>query len=229
MINDVVSNERETEPLEWPERADDPVSEFSEECLLTKAFPTLFPTPAGDPTSRSYGVKKAPRTAEALAYLMHFADGRFARHPRFRYFVLNKWQREQTLQSSSVFVRNDQSVNALTCEELSQLADGPAEALGRKLERYVSYLRGSVGWKRQRRSELQALIDAVGRLPTFFVTFSAADLQWKKLQELLEEMSSGNVVDSVNDAGRATRVINDPGTCALYFEQVMRIRYSQFY
>ena len=38
-------------------------------------------------------------------YLLMYADGRFARHPRFRYFVLNTEMRWRALQAGRIYVR----------------------------------------------------------------------------------------------------------------------------
>ena len=38
-------------------------------------------------------------------YLLMYADGRFARHPRFRYFALNTEMRWQALQAGRIYIR----------------------------------------------------------------------------------------------------------------------------
>ena len=38
-------------------------------------------------------------------YLLIYADGRFARHPRFRYFALNTEMRWRALQAGRIYVR----------------------------------------------------------------------------------------------------------------------------
>ena len=38
-------------------------------------------------------------------YLLMYADGRFARHPRFRYFALNTEMRWRALQAGRIYVR----------------------------------------------------------------------------------------------------------------------------
>ena len=70
----------------WPHQADTPVNEFNVEGYMLCAFPTLFPTGAGD--------FLAPRehvvtVGNYFKHLVRYNDGRFVRHPRFRYFALN--------------------------------------------------------------------------------------------------------------------------------------------
>ena len=62
----------------WPPRADVPINEFVTEGYISCAFPTLFPTGAGDflaPRERVVTV------GNYFKYLMRYDDGRFARHP----------------------------------------------------------------------------------------------------------------------------------------------------
>lgn len=109
----------------------------------------------------------------------------------------------------------------MTCGDLTEVAASSAEQMAKKLERWMSYLRGSVGWKKNCRNQLSAMIHKMGRLPTLFITWSAADMQWMKLQSLLHQMATGEILEDVDDEGRVRRVIDDPGTCSLYFDKVM--------
>ena len=64
----------------WPNRADTPVNEFNTEGYMSCAFPTLFPTGAGDflaPCERVVTV------GNYFKHLVKYDDGRFARHPPF--------------------------------------------------------------------------------------------------------------------------------------------------
>ena len=70
----------------WSPSSSTPINEFNTEGYMSCAFPTLFPTGAAD--------FLAPRPLAVtignyLKHMMLFEDGRFARHPRFRYFALN--------------------------------------------------------------------------------------------------------------------------------------------
>ena len=80
-----------TDPLDWPEKSDQPVSEWQTPGLFTMAFPCLFGNGAGDPTN--YGHEKSVMRlslSEAFAHLIKFAERengrwkyRFASCPRF--------------------------------------------------------------------------------------------------------------------------------------------------
>ena len=82
---------------------------------MSCAFPTLFPTGAAD--------FLAPRPLAVtignyLKHMMMFEDGRFAKHPRFRYFALNTEMRWRALQAGRIYVRQHPHDAQLTVEEL---------------------------------------------------------------------------------------------------------------
>ncbi len=72
--------------VSWPPRADAPVNVFVTEGYMSCAFPTLFPTGAGDFLAPRV---RAVTVGNYFKHLMKYDDGRFATHPRFRYFALN--------------------------------------------------------------------------------------------------------------------------------------------
>ena len=61
--------------MKWPTCGSTPISEFTTEGYWTQAFPTLFPTGAGD--FRSPRVRSVT-LADYLKHLMRYKDGRFA-------------------------------------------------------------------------------------------------------------------------------------------------------
>ena len=85
-IQQAVSGQQQPPIVSWPQVGDSPLNEFHSEGYITRAFPTLFPTAAADFT--------APRVRPVtigyyMKHMMLYRDGRFAKHPRFRYFALN--------------------------------------------------------------------------------------------------------------------------------------------
>ena len=104
--------------MSWPTYGSNPISEFRTEGYFTQAFSALFPTGAGDfrsPRLRSVTL------GEYLKHIMRYKDGRFARHPRFRYFALNTMMRWRALETARVFVKQNPSDAALTVEELREM------------------------------------------------------------------------------------------------------------
>ena len=165
----------------WPPTGDTPISEFRTEGYMSCAFPTLFPTGAGD--------FLAPRlntvtVGEYFKHLLRYGDGQFARHPRFRYFALNTEMRWRALQTGRVFINQHPKDARLTLDELQDMVGHEGESFSRRVLHYASSLRGtSQYWFNQRR-RLISMVDTLG-LPTVFFTHSAADGQWPELAHLI--------------------------------------------
>ena len=105
IIRQNISSRQHTDETErtvqWPQVENTPINEFKTKDYMTRAFPTLFPTGEAD--------FAAPRVhkvtiGDCMKHLMMYKDGRFARHPRFRYFALNTEMRWGALQAGNIYV-----------------------------------------------------------------------------------------------------------------------------
>ena len=212
-------------PLEWPRRAQEPVNEYGHIGLFTQAFPTLFPMASADISHVDPTCPRAKHVeyGEWLAHLMSLEDGRYARHPRFRYYVWNLLQRKRAAQTGRVFMRRDEEARGISAEELQQVLAGGNRSVEHQLHYFASSLRGTPQWKRARRSELLDLIEEVG-MPTFFFTTSAADLHWPDLQLLMMQQEGTATDDSVvDDAGRNGRVVRNPHVAGAFFSRRLQL------
>ena len=198
-------------PVVWPPQGENPLNEFHSEGYITKAFPTLFPTGAADFT--------APRVRPVtigyyLKHLMMYCDGRFAKHPRFRYFALNSEMRWRALQAGRVYVRQHPEDARLS---VSELRDMVGTSFSNRVLHYAASLRGTRPYWMRQRSRLIAMVDTLG-LPTVFFTHSAADLQWPELANLI-------CPDDADDrAARSRAVIDNPAVADWFFYE----RISQY-
>ena len=177
--------------IDWPSMGTRPINEFTEVCLAAKCFPTLFPTGAGDPTSRDREVSLSE--ADAFKHLMKYGekdeDGkmtwRFASHPRFTHWANNRLQRHRLLGQSKVFLEKTPEVAQLTLEELREKSRGPqAHHLLNQMYRFGANLTGSDQYWYRKRGELEAIFNQEGAATVFF-TFSAADNHWADLHRHL--------------------------------------------
>ena len=167
--------------LSWPPIGSAPINEFNTEGYMSCAFPTLFPTGAAD--------FLAPRPLAVtignyLKHMMMYEDGRFARHPRFRYFALNTEMRWRALQAGRIYIRQHPHDAQLSVEELRGMVGHEGEAFSNRILHYATSLRGTRQYWFQQQSRLIAMVDTLG-LPTVFFTHSAADLQWPELARLI--------------------------------------------
>ena len=165
----------------WPSTGSTPINEFSTEGYISCAFPTLFPTGAAD--------FLAPRPLAVtignyFKHLMMYADSRFARHPRFRYFALNTEMRWRALQAGRIYVRQHPHDAQLSVDELREMIGREGEIFSNRVLHYATSMRGTRQYWFKQRSRLIAMVDTLG-LPTVFFTHSAADLQWPELARLI--------------------------------------------
>lgn len=87
--------------LMWPTIGGAPINEFNTEGYFSMAFPTLFPTGAADFVAQRCN---QVTIGNYFKHLMMYVDGRFAKHPRFRFFALNTEMRWRALQAGRIYI-----------------------------------------------------------------------------------------------------------------------------
>ena len=128
-------------PLMWPSIGGVPLNEFTTEGYFTCAFPTLFPTGAGDFLS----LRQVPVTiGNYIKDLMQYDDGRFAKHPRFRYIALNTEMRHHALQNGRVYIRQHPGDAQLSLDELRDMVGRQGEAFSSRVLQSASVLQPPV-------------------------------------------------------------------------------------
>ena len=167
--------------VSWPPSGATPINEFNTEGYISCAFPTLFPTGAADFVAPR---PLAVTVGNYFKHLLMYADGRFARHPRFRYFALNTEMRWRALQAGRIYVHQHPHDAQLSVEELRDMVGHEGEVFSNRVLHYAASLRGTRQYWFKQRSCLIAMVDMLG-LPTVFFTHSAADIQWPELARLI--------------------------------------------
>ena len=165
----------------WPGNGSVPTDEFKTEGYISCAFPTLFPTGEADflaPRLQSVTVGMYFR------HLMMYGEGRFAKHPRFRYFALNTEMRWRALQTGRVYINQHPDDARLTLDDLRDVVGHEGEFFTHRVMNFASSLRGTSQFWFNQRSRLISMVDTLG-MPTVFFTHSAADGQWPKLARLI--------------------------------------------
>ena len=76
-------------------------------------------------------------------HLLMYDDGRFARHPRFRYFALNTEMRWYALQAGRIYVHQHPHDARLSVEELGDMVAREGEAFSNSVLHYAASLRGT--------------------------------------------------------------------------------------
>ncbi|KAF5127214.1 ATP-dependent DNA helicase pif1 [Metarhizium anisopliae] len=171
--------------LQLPNIRRTPINEFNRShALLSLAFPCLFPDGRADfvePRLRSIDYK------DYVEHAMRWHDGRFARHPTFRFVAFNTMMRSQARARSNFFVKQHHGMHQpLTREQLIQAlehSDDPeAQALINSITRHAVSIRGTRPFWNRKRQDLEAYAYNLG-CPGAFITFSPADLHWRSLYQ----------------------------------------------
>lgn len=146
------------------------------------AFPTLFPTGAGDPwrlSCHSDSTTFLMKFRHLLRYCEYVDDQlecRFANHPRFVLWLYNIHYRHRTLSQGDIYLRQNPADANLTIEEIQELISNNREnnPVIRRIQRYMANIPGSPSYWHNVSSQLKAIIDCKGP-PHVFFTFSFAD------------------------------------------------------
>ena len=217
-IQHQLSSTDNNQVMSWPTVHNDPINEYTTPFLATLAFPTLFPDGKGDPTNPSLyrDVQLAERIKHLLKYAEH-KDGRwvyrFASHPRFAYWAFNMIERKRILQQTGIFLKQNPGEAHLTIEELQEMvANNSANVFLSKMSRYLANITGSNAYWFKAKENLKAIISKVGP-PTFFFTFSSADMHWPELHALFNSDGSNTAEN------RRQNIINNPHITDWFFTQ----------
>ena len=169
-----------TSTLMWPTIGGTPINEFNTEGYMSLAFPTLFPTGAADFLGRRC---TQVTLGNYFKHLLMYEDGRFASHPRFRFFALNTEMRWRALQTGQIYVKQHPADAQMSVDELRQMVGAEGEIFSNRVLHYAASLRGTKQYWFRQRTRLISMVDTLG-LPTIFFTHSAADLHWPELTQL---------------------------------------------
>jgi hypothetical protein len=160
-----------------------PLDEFNRsQKLLSLAFPTLYPQGKAD------FLEPRMRSVDYKVYIKHmllYIDGRFARHPRFRYVAFNTLMRRQINTRSSFFVKHRPNDRLVDIEDLRQAFnndDPEAQALLNSIVRYSGSLQGTRPFWNGKNHNLMSYVHQLGT-PHLFQTVSAADFHWVPLMK----------------------------------------------
>ena len=149
--------------------------------LESKCFPVEFPD-----SSNTYKEKRKQKISLSRYFnsRLFSADNRFARNPEYIFFALYTKEVAQFHSSVSIAIRTG-STKTAGGEEItaSMLRDrNQVKKLIQRDEgyRFMKQIRGTPAFWEQTKRDLFAMIRQLG-IPTFFVTFSAADRRWKEI------------------------------------------------
>ncbi|KAF6528008.1 hypothetical protein HZS61_008310 [Fusarium oxysporum f. sp. conglutinans] len=206
--------------LEMPDIRRTPVNEFNRsQALLSMAFPTLFPR------GQAEFVEPRLRPIKYSDYIQHalrWHDGRFARHPTFRFVVFNTLMRAQARAKSSYFVKqHHQRRGPITRDDLLEAFQNPesadAQQLLNSINRQTAQLRGTRPYWYRKRRELESYAYNLDS-PGAFITFTPADLHWRSLYQHLPQFQDWQELPEQQRMGMSSKLLRDnPHIAAWHF------------
>lgn len=130
-------------------------------------------------------------------------------------------QRKQILQQTRIFLKQNPGEQHLTMEELREMVNNNNTNLFlNKLSRYVTNITGSDAYWYKAKEDLKAIIQHAGP-PTFFFTFSAADMHWPELHFLFGNERDEGITGSLSEI-RCNNVINNPHIVDWFFTECLK-------
>ena len=156
--------------------------------MEAQCFPVEFPD------GLNTNIEKREKKLSASRYFnsrLFSADNRFARNPEYIFFALYATEVEQIHSNVSIAMRIGAS-NTASGEKItaSMLAD--REQVKKIIQRdegyrFLAHIRGTPAYWEKSKRDLFAMIRQLG-IPTFFITFSAADRRWMEIDNANLEM-----------------------------------------
>lgn len=199
--------------LTWPEMSEDPVNEF-ELGFVVRAYPCLFPYGNCDLyASRPRKIQKH----EYFKHLFRYGDERFVKHPTFRFFAFNMWQRHSVLAAGRVFAKVDSNLHNMNVEELRGLLEKNSQ-IRKKLMFMGAKIKGSKSFWASRCGELRDMVEQLD-LPTVFLTLSAADYYWPDLFRILVDKD----MDAISMTERKKLIQENPAVVDMFFFKRLEI------
>ena len=115
------------------------------------------------------------------------------------------------------FLSKTQVKHILTIDELREKAlSNNYTSFMSKISRYVANIAGTTAYWHKEKENFKAIITNVGS-PTFFFTFSSADMHWPELHSLFYDSTNAEFCTSSEE--RRQNVINNPHIVDWFFTQ----------
>ncbi|KAK3922585.1 ATP-dependent DNA helicase [Frankliniella fusca] len=202
---DKIGHSFEENVLLWPSIGSTPLNEFGSPGYITMAFTHLFPFGKADYSNRA---NNEISLTKYIQHLMLFYDERFAKDPRFRFFMMNSQMRWQALNVGNIYVKKNNFFSEFTVLQLKEYLKSHPELIS-NIMFYSSRLRSTKAYWKSRCSELLDMVSDLGA-PTIFFTLSSADYHWKDLFRLfgVDNPSSISVNEKTKLIGENPRLVS---------------------
>ncbi len=200
-----------------PAEGNSPVSLLSDKSNEAKCFPVLYPT--GGPTFHDRREVRITLSRYLNARILN-ADGRFARSTDFIFYAQYLSELDQVVSNVSIALRkgSDKSLTQLTSDMLTN-----PDSLSKILSfdegyKFLRPIRGTPPYWQSTQKDLFALIRQLG-IPTFFASFSSADLRWPEIISTILKQEGKNLnANELDWSEKCGLIRRNPVTAARMFD-----------
>jgi hypothetical protein len=204
-----------------------PINEHSGQSIAINAFPSLFPNGKAD-----FAADRETKVTmtEWAAHMLRFKDGRFARHPRFRYWALNTVMRHDAKKASQWFTTTHKDDKELDVEDIRQmLEENNAQGLADRVAHAGVNLPGSRPfWSKGQRDLIAQIRSPECGSPHVFATFSSADVQWPDMHQHMPNHNPDAAEDAHSYRVRMKDLNENPAIASYYFQKRFEIYFEHY-
>ncbi|XP_029954136.1 uncharacterized protein LOC115393324 isoform X3 [Salarias fasciatus] len=201
-----------------PAEGNSPVRMLSDDSNEAKCFPVLFPL--GQKTFHHVRSHALTLSRYFNNRIMH-ADGRFSQNVEYIFFAQFMSEMDRVVSSVSVALRKGKGDQGSVQISQSMLQD--EESLKQLLQfdngfRFLKPIRGTPAFWQSVQKDIFACVRQLG-IPTWFCSFSSADLRWQNLlTSILKQEGRVQTVEDLEWADRCELLRRNPVTAARMFD-----------
>ncbi|XP_029957163.1 uncharacterized protein LOC115395673 [Salarias fasciatus] len=201
-----------------PAEGNSPVRMLSDNSNEAKCFPVLFPL--GQKTFHHERNHALTLSRYFNNRIMH-ADGRFSQNVEYIFFAQFMSEMDRVVSSVSVALRKGKGDQGSAQISQSMLQD--EESLKQLLQfdegfRFLKPIRGTPAFWQSVQKDIFACVRQLG-IPTWFCSFSSADLRWQNLlTSILKQEGRVQTVEDLEWADRCELLRRNPVTAARMFD-----------
>ncbi|KAL3986446.1 leucine-rich repeats and death domain-containing protein [Sarotherodon galilaeus] len=203
-----------------PAQRNRPVGFFSVPKLEAMAFPVQFPT-GQNTLDEARQVKLSP--SMYFNTRLFSADTRFATDQSYLFFAQFVTETHMATNSMSIQLRKGKAITKdgrRICNRMLQNKDEVERLINNKdATRFMKPLRGTPAYWEKALKDLHAMVRQLGK-PTFFLTFSAAEMRWPEVVEVIKTQQGEQVDFSQLDWNTKCEILrSNPVTVMRLFEK----------
>ncbi|XP_041461886.1 uncharacterized protein LOC121413199 isoform X1 [Lytechinus variegatus] len=196
-----------------------PVSVLQDETNEAKCFPVLFPQ--GQPTFHDKRNEKLTLGRYLHNRLMH-VDNRFAQNTDFIFYAQYIYEIQQVLSQVSIALRQSKNtkdnLSPITAKDLKDAEKIQNILKADKGYKFLKQIRGTPPYWQKTQKDVLAMVRQLGK-PTWFASFSCADMRWPELlNTFLCQIGDSRKLSELDWADKCKLIRSNPVTVARMFD-----------